>query len=194
MRQYSTAWCVRPHLTARNHLTPGRLPRHDRRFAQVNGRRTGPRGQKDHGATPSHLALDVAKASRRVASFKPSTGRPARPKPPISSHFAMRMRGLEPPPGFPDTDLNRARLPIPPHPRGTWDAKIRTGNPARCSPPAPRCRSEHGPFSRQFAASTGRLPAAIVQGTRTRPLMAETRVRSGSGTFSGSSLVAPSRS
>ena len=29
----------------------------------------------------------------------------------------MRMRGLEPPPGRPDTDLNRARLPIPPHPR-----------------------------------------------------------------------------
>jgi hypothetical protein len=29
----------------------------------------------------------------------------------------VRMRGLEPPPGFPDTDLNRARLPIPPHPR-----------------------------------------------------------------------------
>jgi hypothetical protein len=28
----------------------------------------------------------------------------------------MRMRGLEPPPGHPDTDLNRARLPIPPHP------------------------------------------------------------------------------
>ena len=31
----------------------------------------------------------------------------------------VRMRGLEPPPGCPDTDLNRARLPIPPHPRGT---------------------------------------------------------------------------
>jgi site-specific DNA recombinase len=30
----------------------------------------------------------------------------------------VRMRGLEPPPGCPDTDLNRARLPIPPHPRG----------------------------------------------------------------------------
>ena len=27
------------------------------------------------------------------------------------------MRGLEPPRGFPHTDLNRARLPIPPHPR-----------------------------------------------------------------------------
>jgi hypothetical protein len=31
---------------------------------------------------------------------------------------AMRMRGLEPPRGLPHTDLNRARLPIPPHPRG----------------------------------------------------------------------------
>ena len=30
----------------------------------------------------------------------------------------MRMRGLEPPRGFPHTDLNRARLPIPPHPPG----------------------------------------------------------------------------
>ena len=29
----------------------------------------------------------------------------------------MRMRGLEPPRGFPHTALNRARLPIPPHPR-----------------------------------------------------------------------------
>ena len=38
--------------------------------------------------------------------------------------IAMRMRGLEPPPGCPDTDLNRARLPIPPHPRAELDAKI----------------------------------------------------------------------
>ncbi len=30
----------------------------------------------------------------------------------------MRMRGLEPPRGRPHTDLNRARLPIPPHPPG----------------------------------------------------------------------------
>ena len=29
----------------------------------------------------------------------------------------VRMRGLEPPPSYLDTDLNRARLPIPPHPR-----------------------------------------------------------------------------
>jgi site-specific DNA recombinase len=33
------------------------------------------------------------------------------------SEALVRMRGLEPPPGCPDTDLNRARLPIPPHPR-----------------------------------------------------------------------------
>jgi hypothetical protein len=32
--------------------------------------------------------------------------------------FAMRMRGLEPPRPYGHTDLNRARLPIPPHPRG----------------------------------------------------------------------------
>ncbi len=38
------------------------------------------------------------------------------------SNVLVRMRGLEPPPGCPDTDLNRARLPIPPHPRA--DAKI----------------------------------------------------------------------
>jgi hypothetical protein len=36
----------------------------------------------------------------------------------------MRMRGLEPPPDFSDTDLNRARLPIPPHPRAAGKAKI----------------------------------------------------------------------
>src|SRR3569833_3832682 len=29
----------------------------------------------------------------------------------------MRMRGLEPPRPYGHTDLNRARLPIPPHPR-----------------------------------------------------------------------------
>jgi stress-induced morphogen len=32
--------------------------------------------------------------------------------------MAMRMRGLEPPRPKGHTDLNRARLPIPPHPRG----------------------------------------------------------------------------
>jgi hypothetical protein len=34
-------------------------------------------------------------------------------------NMAMRMRGLEPPRAEAHTDLNRARLPIPPHPRGS---------------------------------------------------------------------------
>jgi site-specific DNA recombinase len=64
----------------------------------------------------------------------------------------VRMRGLEPPPGFPDTDLNRARLPIPPHPRG-GAAKIshpliRTGTGSR----APGRRSIGGPRSGRFAS------------------------------------------
>ena len=42
----------------------------------------------------------------------------ARKRPVLQDLYAMRMRGLEPPRGFPHTDLNRARLPIPPHPRG----------------------------------------------------------------------------
>src|SRR5712691_12566589 len=36
----------------------------------------------------------------------------------------MRMRGLEPPRGCPHTDLNRARLPIPPHPRGATQSSV----------------------------------------------------------------------
>ena len=35
----------------------------------------------------------------------------------FSPNILVRMRGLEPPPSYLDTDLNRARLPIPPHPR-----------------------------------------------------------------------------
>ena len=34
---------------------------------------------------------------------------------------SMRMRGIEPPRGCPHTDLNRARLPVPPHPRGALE-------------------------------------------------------------------------
>jgi site-specific DNA recombinase len=45
----------------------------------------------------------------------------------FSPNTLVRMRGLEPPPGFPDTDLNRARLPIPPHPRGGAERRYRTG-------------------------------------------------------------------
>jgi hypothetical protein len=40
------------------------------------------------------------------------------PRETLAKNERVRMRGLEPPRGFPHTDLNRARLPIPPHPRG----------------------------------------------------------------------------
>ena len=40
-------------------------------------------------------------------------------------NLAMRMRGLEPPRAFAHTDLNRARLPIPPHPRGAEIVAVR---------------------------------------------------------------------
>src|ERR1700691_3584607 len=45
----------------------------------------------------------------------------------VCRDFSMRLRGLEPPPGFPDTDLTRARLPIPPQPRAVRERRYRTG-------------------------------------------------------------------
>src|SRR5215210_2056706 len=82
----------------------------DRRRDRACGRR--PRRSR----TPS---------SRRTAQARvtPATGPPA---PPPAAALRrprrgkpMRMRGLEPPRGYPHTDLNRARLPIPPHPRSS---------------------------------------------------------------------------
>ena len=63
----------------------------------------------------------------------------------------MRMRGLEPPRAFAHTDLNRARLPIPPHPRGRTvsararDADWRTRVPCRACVVSPSsCRHSWG--------------------------------------------------
>jgi hypothetical protein len=58
------------------------------------------RGARGHGP----------RRSRRTAALTQS------PRLPLET--AMRMRGLEPPRPYGHTDLNRARLPIPPHPRG----------------------------------------------------------------------------
>jgi hypothetical protein len=57
------------------------------------------------------------------------------------------MRGLEPPPGCPDTDLNRARLPIPPHPRVGEEANIASARAVAVTmktPPARRARERLG--------------------------------------------------
>src|SRR5215216_7151980 len=55
----------------------------------------------------------------------------------------VRMRGLEPPRAFAHTDLNRARLPIPPHPRGghcspaPWALRVSLTVSGRCAAPVP---------------------------------------------------------
>jgi hypothetical protein len=89
--------------------------------------------------------------------------------------LAMRMRGLEPPPGCPDTDLNRARLPIPPHPRAGCE-DIADGGASRVCARGPHRGSKTwapevlGDGSGAcFASLVPATCAAIVQGTRTPP-------------------------
>lgn len=96
----------------------------------------------------------------------------------------MRMRGLEPPPGRPDTDLNRARLPIPPHPRVGERRRYRTchagtGGGCQCCPGEQRSdglpvRTCSGRFASLDRADCAPLSS---RGLGRRPLMAETRVR-----------------
>jgi hypothetical protein len=105
-------------------------------------------------------------------------------QPPICGDLSMRMRGLEPPPGLPDTDLNRARLPIPPHPRGVRGEDIADVvggvrlQRARHRSPDSASRSSIATCSGRFA-SLGRAACAPLssRGLGRRPLMAETRVR-----------------
>jgi hypothetical protein len=75
-------------------------------------------------ATPPDVAEEKARAQKATIPVVPESPFRCLPiglfpycsrVPPV---LAMRMRGLEPPRGCPHTDLNRARLPIPPHPRG----------------------------------------------------------------------------
>ena len=61
----------------------------------------------------------------------------------------MRMRGLEPPRPYGHTDLNRARLPIPPHPRAVDSSRRdRFGHAAWKPPSLARRHSHHDPPSR----------------------------------------------
>jgi hypothetical protein len=109
----------------------------------------------------------------------------------------MRLRGLEPPPGCPDTDLNRARLPIPPQPRAVRKRRYRTAlGRARRLRETQRVgvrgdrvgRSRRG----QFASLDRSIRAAIVQGTRTPASHAGNRgsnPRSGTSVAGGRSLM-----
>src|SRR3954452_3876503 len=74
----------------------------------------------------------------------------------------MRMRGLGPPRVSPHTDLNRARLPIPPHPRGAG-ADDSNGSVAKLALPWPP--SSRGLGRRPLTAETGvRIPVAVLDG------------------------------
>jgi hypothetical protein len=82
----------------------------------------------------------------------------------ILGFVRMRMRGLEPPRGFPHTDLNRARLPIPPHPRGAADDDS-NGSVAKLDLPEPP--SSRGLGRRPLTAETGvRIPVAVLRTPR----------------------------
>jgi hypothetical protein len=90
----------------------------------------------------------------------------------FSSGSLMRMRGLEPPPSYLDTDLNRARLPIPPHPRS---------GRAKISHPPPRRRVRRGRPGAgrawRFASLEPAYEPPSSRGLGRRPLTAVTRVR-----------------
>ena len=78
------------------------------RFAEAA---QGPRSLSNGASPPSAAAAPISARPtvwHHAALYRAAT--PARQR--------VRMRGLEPPRGFPHTALNRARLPIPPHPRG----------------------------------------------------------------------------
>jgi hypothetical protein len=97
---------------------------------------------------PRHVANPACKLGEQRLHRSAPLGRdPTSTFSPTSSCSGeMRMRGLEPPRPFGHTDLNRARLPIPPHPRGRGDFSWR-----RC--PAqwrgrPSCFSITGRLSR----------------------------------------------
>jgi hypothetical protein len=74
----------------------------------------------------------------------------------MRAFLGMRMRGLEPPRSYLHTDLNRARLPIPPHPQTAGDDIARAGlGEARRRPIADKVARPADPAHR--AAGGGRL-------------------------------------
>jgi hypothetical protein len=90
----------------------------------------------------------------------------------------MRMRGLEPPPSCLDTDLNRARLPIPPHPRVVRKRRYSTRTRTPWGLAEDWRRTGGGLARSALLASVGpqRAPPSS-RGLGRRPLTAVTRVR-----------------
>jgi hypothetical protein len=125
--------------------------------------------------------MDLQRRPRRTCASRRMGSEQAHGK--ADDCFGVRMRGLEPPPSCLDTDLNRARLPIPPHPRAGEDAKIshRPGT-SRSTPEGVRGAVSHGDHRtgllERFASlgPADRAPLSS-RGLGRRPLMAETGVR-----------------
>ena len=88
--------------------------------------------------------------------------------------FAMRMRGLEPPRAYAHTDLNRARLPIPPHPRDGQCSRA-SGYPAYPSSLSMRAASSRGSACSLLGAARAWRPRARRGRGRRRARLAPAR-------------------
>jgi hypothetical protein len=95
--------------------SPSRLRSMSRSYASSGSRKCFPNGKRYE---ISELARRAAQPRLRTPTFcRLSAVANRRLTRKCLLRGLMRMRGLEPPRGLPHTDLNRARLPIPPHPR-----------------------------------------------------------------------------
>ena len=91
---------------------------------------------RGHGPRPSPCPL--ARSSPTSSPTPPAApaGSPAPDSPPRAGRKSaqMRLRGVEPPRALAHTDLNRARLPVPPQPREPGNLPTRSRRPR---PPRP---------------------------------------------------------
>ena len=116
-----------------------RLPRPE--TASGGARRPGsdrPRTRSERARMSRRAVRGLRREVRGPA--RASRGLRRRRPPLVGGVCAMRMKGLEPPRPYGHTDLNRARLPIPPHPRGCPAYR----RPGRECPRATGCGSEAG--------------------------------------------------
>ena len=101
---------------------------------------------------PETHADDVLAALPAAGEYEPIRVPDAANRGPHGPRAHMRMRGLEPPRPERHTDLNRARLPIPPHPRAD-DSSRRHGYWHAARKPAP-------PIG--VTASMNRIPGLLI--------------------------------
>ena len=125
-----------------------------------------------------------ARASARRRKRRARTRRDVAPsvkRGPAGPRSHMRMRGLEPPRPERHTDLNRARLPIPPHPRADDSSRRHTLLACCTETAAPdRRHTHHDPRFRTPLRPRPLLPARRRRGGRRAPRPGGRRARSSS--------------